>query len=340
MALTHINTYLNRYLPLIEGELQDLIVSQGTVSTYFDMMRYHMGWLDEQLKPAQAPQGKRLRPVLCLLVCEAVGGHIGHALPAAAAIELLHNFSLIHDDIEDGSPTRRHRATVWKLWGMAQAINCGDGMFATAFLKLSQLQERSVPLDRIVDTHRILAETCLALTKGQYLDMTFETEMDVDLDSYLSMIGNKSARLIACSTQLGALLGGASPGTVTSYMQFGENLGMAFQVIDDILGIWGTEAVTGKSAATDILSRKKSLPIIYALQDPELRAIYTQDTIDERDASRIVTILSHKGAKAFAERVARQYSERAVHHLKQAGIDSPAHQAIGELVHLLLARDA
>jgi geranylgeranyl diphosphate synthase type I len=334
------SAYEDQYLALVEQEMRDLLAAREPVPGYYSMMQYHMGWLDERLAPVLGPKGKRLRPVLCLLACEAVGGQVAQALPAAAAIELVHNFSLIHDDIEDQSPTRRHRATVWKLWGEAQAINCGDGMYTVAILAMRQLQDRGIDAQRVLVSERILGETCLALTEGQYLDMRFEAEQEVDLDRYLWMIRLKSAALIACSAHLGAFLGGADAKTCSSYRQFGENLGMAFQVIDDILGIWGSEDVTGKSTATDILSRKKTLPIVYALDDGELEAIYAQETIEARDVARVVDILGRKRARDYAEHLASEFSEQAVRHLRETGTDSPAHQAIGELTQKLLGRRA
>ena len=336
-----IQSFMERYLPLVERELEDALPAEVYPSEYYGMMRYHMGWLDEMLRPVDPTlrvQGKRLRPVLCLLCAEAVGGQIEHALPAAAAIELVHNFSLIHDDVEDGSPTRRHRPTVWKLWGVPQAVNCGDGMYTKAFLKLGQLAACGVSLERVQDAQRAFAETCLTLTEGQYLDMTFETRMDVDLDSYLHMIGGKSAALIACSARLGALLGGASEKVVYAYALFGENLGMAFQVVDDLLGIWGSEGETGKSTSSDIRTRKKTLPVVYALDDPELQTLYAKEALTEEDVARVVAILERSGARDYAERMAETYSERALGYLDQAGTNSPAGQAIGEMARALLGR--
>ena len=178
-----VDTYLQNYLLLIEDELKDALSSRRTLSQYYGMMQYHMGWLDEHLVPAQAQKGKRLRPLLCLLVCDAVGGQVKQALPAAIAIEILHNFTLVHDDIEDDSAMRRHRTTVWKLWGIAHGINCGDGMFALSMLKLSELPKQGVPLQHALNAQYFLSATCLALTEGQYMDMAFETQMDVDLNS-------------------------------------------------------------------------------------------------------------------------------------------------------------
>jgi geranylgeranyl diphosphate synthase type I len=333
------SAYVERYLPLVEAEMRDLLPMQGALSVYYGMMQYHLGWLDSALRPSRAAQGKRLRPVLCLMACEAVGGRVAHALPAAAAIELVHNFSLIHDDIEDASPTRRHRETVWRIWGVPQAINCGDGLYTVAYLKLGQLSARGVPLHRALTAQRLLAETCLALTEGQYMDMSFEDEAEIDLDRYLSMIRRKSATLIASSTQLGAYLGGGDPQAVDAYREFGLNLGMAFQVIDDILGIWGTEEVTGKSAATDVLSRKKTLPVVFALGDPALQALYAREQLGEEDVPAVIEILERAGARAYAEGMARSYSEQALGHLARAGIDTPAHREMGELAGSLLERE-
>jgi len=331
-----VTSYFDRFLPLIESELTDLPTQTGAVPGFYDMMRYHLGWLDEDMKPADASRGKRLRPLLCLLVCEAVGGNVEHALPAAAAIELVHNFSLIHDDIEDNSLTRRHRPTVWTLWGVPQAINCGDGMYSAALLKVGELAERGVEASRALEAQRVLLETCLALTEGQYLDMTFEHSMDIDLDRYLLMIQNKSAALISCSAQLGALLGEAEKETVRACARFGKNLGMAFQVIDDILGVWGAEDVTGKSASSDILMRKKSLPVVYAIGDAELQKIYAGNTVTAHDVDRIVAILEREGARAFAEHTAKRYSEDALASLAEASLAPSARQAIETLTRSLL----
>ena len=338
MSKVHVNQYMDRYLPLIEKELRDALADRAGLPGYYGMMRYHMGWLDVRLEPVEAPQGKRLRPVLCLLACEAVGGSLDHALPAAAAIELVHNFSLVHDDIEDQSLTRRHRQTVWSLWGAAQGINSGDGMYTVAYLKLGELSDRGVPPVRALHAQQVLGETCLTLTEGQYLDMSFEGQDRVSLETYLRMISCKSAALIACAAYLGAYLGGGDERVAGLYRDFGENLGLAFQVIDDLLGIWGAEDVTGKSTLTDILSRKKTLPVLYGMDDAELRSIYAQEALDQDDVQRVVRLLEACGARDYAEGVAREYSERAVRCLEETGIQSPAHEAIAALTEQLLRR--
>lgn len=184
-----IEEILSHYLPPIEAEMRRVLDLPGDHLTgHYGMLRYHMGWLDPQLQPAQVNSGKRVRPVLVLLACEAAGAPADQALPAAAAVELLHNFSLIHDDIEDDSPTRRHRPTVWALWGRPQAINAGDAMFTLARTALADLPARGLSAGRTLEAFHVFDETCLRLTEGQYLDMSFENRMDVTVDEYLTMI--------------------------------------------------------------------------------------------------------------------------------------------------------
>ncbi|MBN1579627.1 MAG: polyprenyl synthetase family protein [Anaerolineae bacterium] len=332
--------YLDRYLPLLEKELKaTLAVPDDVLAPFYGMMGYHMGWVDAQLDDTYAPQGKRLRPVFCLLTCEAVGGQMEQALPAATAVELLHNFSLIHDDIEDNSSTRRHRTTLWRVWGLPHGINCGDALFAISFRTMDTLRERGVTAEIVLNAQRMFADTCILLTEGQYMDMIFEKQMDIEVDDYLRMVRNKTAVLIACSMHLGALIGGADEGTRSKYAYFGENLGMAFQVVDDILGIWGQESKTGKSASSDILTRKKTLPVVYALGNAELRAIYEQDDLHEHDAVRAVQILDELGARQYAEWVAQDYAEKAMACLDDVDRGSPAHRAIHDLGRWLLQRD-
>jgi geranylgeranyl pyrophosphate synthase len=176
----------------------------------------------------------------------------------------VHNFSLVHDDIQDNSDKRRGRPTLWTKWGMPQAINTGDGLFVLSNLAVSDLAENYLA-DTALRAARALHETCLDLTRGQYMDISYEDRLDLDEDDYWPMITGKTAALLAGCCQMGAILGGAAPASEAAYRDFGLALGLAFQVQDDILGIWGDEAVTGKSAASDLLEGKKSLPVLYGL---------------------------------------------------------------------------
>jgi geranylgeranyl diphosphate synthase type I len=339
---------LDKYLPVIEEELRQVLsIPDQRLSPFYGMMHYHLGWTDESFKATRSQTGgKRLRPLFCLLACQAVGGEPQQALPAAAAVELIHNFSLLHDDIEDNSPTRRHRTTVWKIWGEPQAINAGDGMFALAHLALQRLSEKGLPDDRVLAACRVFDQTCLALCEGQYLDMSFENRLDVDVDRYLAMIRRKTAALLSCSTHLGALLGSGDAGLATRYARFGENLGLAFQIEDDILGIWGEEKVTGKPQADDIRQRKKSLPIVYALQqeaslptsEQRVREVYRREVIDDDAIKVVLGSLQALGARRYAQQMALDYHGRALSELEAAGMENEGQDGLRDLAKLLVNR--
>ncbi len=342
--MTAYKRYFDAYLPILEEGLQQAIaVPDPRVALHYEMMAYHLGWRDEHLRPARANAGKRVRPMLCLLACEAVGGRVEDALPAAVAVELLHNFSLIHDDIEDNSPTRRHRPTVWKLWGVPQAINVGDAMFTLARRALHDLTDHH-PARRVLAAFRLFDDACVALTEGQHLDMRFEHTLDVTVDDYLFMIQGKTAALLATSVALGALLGGADEAIQEKYHAFGKNLGLAFQIVDDILGIWGDEAVTGKSAASDILSKKKTLPVLYGLNHPEvgptLRDLYAGPPFTPEDVARVLDLLEQASAREYARRLAAAYHREALTALDATGITSPAQDALRAFAEDLLGRQA
>lgn len=325
----------------INAEMKTVLnASNAQPDLFYGMMHYHMGWRDEQLQPANVNAGKQIRPVICLLACQAAGGSWQQAIPAAAAIELLHNFSLIHDDIEDASPTRRGRRTLWTIWGMEQAINAGDAMFALAHLALNRLVDRGVSAETAVLALRRFDETCVQLTQGQHADMDFETRDSVTVDEYLAMITGKTAVLLSLCTELGAIIAGCEAQTVHNYAQFGLNLGLAFQVIDDILGIWGDEAIIGKSASTDILTKKKTLPVLYGLaQNNDLRHLYQQETTDKAFVQEATNLLNTSGAREYATQRAAYYSQNALQHLEEAQPSGIAFAALTQLSNKLLQRN-
>jgi geranylgeranyl diphosphate synthase type I len=329
-----------QYLPAVEAELRDLLASAGPpFGAYYQMLHYHMGWLDADLNPAPGQSGKRLRPVMCLLACEAAGSSPDPCLPAAAGIEALHNFSLLHDDIEDRSETRRGRPTVWRLWGVPQAINAGDGLFALAHLAFARLPDRGVPLQRALQAQRLLSQTCLALTHGQHLDMLFEERLDITVAEYLTMIQGKTAALFATSLQLGALLGGADLESAQRYWEFGHHLGISFQIQDDLLGIWGDNSVTGKSTSTDIETRKKTLPVVYGLErSKELRDLYSGAAIQPAQVGYVARSLEALGAREMAETLSAEHHARALEALESAAAAGEGGQALQALAQELLGR--
>jgi len=309
---------LERYRIEIDAELRSVLAERR--SPLYDMMRYHFGWIDEKGNPQQGLVGKALRPTLCLLACEAVGGEYRRALPAAAAIELVHNYSLIHDDIQDDDRERRHRPTVWSIWGKPQAINAGTAMRILANIALLRLEEHAVPLEKQWRIQHILDETSLRLIEGQYLDISYESRFDITVSDYLRMIEGKTASLIACAMEIGALLGTDDEDLIESFCSVGRRLGLAFQIRDDLLGIWSNQEETGKPLASDIRHRKKTLPIVYALEKAqnglrdELENIYRDGALDDGAIITVLRILEAIGAPA----VAQEMTEKFCHEASQA----------------------
>ncbi len=341
MAQSSLEACFTRYLPALEAEMRAVVESPDPRhAALFGMLHYHLGWADAEFNPCCTETGKRIRPVLCLMSCEACGGDWQQALPAAAAVELLHNFSLIHDDIEDGDRTRRGRPTVWALWGEAQAINAGDALFALAQLALLRLAERGVPASTTVVAQTLFNRTCVALTGGQHLDLGFESRDSVTVADYLAMIEGKTAALVACACELGALVAIAPDAQRAHLRAFGRHLGLAFQMRDDILGVWGDPALTGKPAGADVARRKKSLPILHGLeQSAALRALLAQETLAETDVRRATELLEESSSRAFAEGLAQEHHHQALAALEATNLQGPAAQALYDLAQALLNRE-
>ncbi|MFN8458844.1 MAG: polyprenyl synthetase family protein [Anaerolineae bacterium] len=336
---------LAHFIPQIEAEMRCLMATPaGAPPPFYGMLHYHLGWVDESFQPITVSSGKLLRPVFTLLCCQAAGGQPEKALTAAAAVELIHNFSLIHDDIEDNSRTRRGRTTVWAIWGEPQAINAGDALFVLARHALLKLQEQGVPYPTIFEAIKRLDQTCLALCQGQYLDMSFERTLAVDLRAYLEMIQGKTAALLACSGYLGGLIATDNPARAELFWQLGGALGLAFQIHDDLLGIWGEEAVTGKPSADDLRRRKKSLPVVFALsptnqsQAARFKELYAASTLTESDVSEAIAILEATGAKSYTEALARQYVEAAKSALQATEAPPENRRSLEEMAHYLIER--
>lgn len=324
-------------------------VAEEQVSLFYAMQEYHLGWRDDSLNPSSFDPGKLLRPQLAILACLAVGGETAHALPLAAGIQLIHDFSLIHDDIEDDSDTRRGRTTVWKQWGLAHGINAGDGMFVIAHLAMHRMAEAGVSAGTVLDVLRRFDQTILTICEGQFLDLSFEGELSITESDYLAMIGRKTAALIASALGLGAMVGGADAVSVAACFDAGHNLGMAFQVQDDMLGIWGDPALTGKPYAADIYRRKVSLPIIHALNHADdrddLEHVYQLQTIGRNEVERAITVLNSAGSRNATENMAAHYHQEAVRALDRVRVgNTPEAQAafasIRALTEKLVGRQA
>ncbi len=298
------------------NKAEDVQTETNALQAFYGQMQYHLGWVDTQLNPIQSNPGKLLRPTLLLLAYEASGawglamdqndGYLQRALPAAAAIELTHNFTLIHDDIEDGDAERRHRSTLWKQWGIPQALNTGDGMFALSRLTLWGVLDEGVEGLIAARLGASLDRACLVLSEGQYLDISFEQRLDISVAMYVDMIQRKTGALMACAAEMGGLLGTRDQETIASLHRFGAAMGVAFQVRDDILGIWATKAELGKTSAGDVYRRKKSLPILHALEHASehdqtfLREIYTQQQpLTPEQVEHVLAIFERTQTRAY-----------------------------------------
>jgi geranylgeranyl diphosphate synthase, type I len=328
--------YHAKFLPLIEDALREhwenaLAQSPADLK---EMVAYHMGWLE-----AGVP-GKRIRPLLILLVVDACGKDWIHALPAAVAAEYLHNFSLIHDDIQDVSRQRHGRDALWVRWGIPQAINTGDLMFALAYLALLNSRD-FYPAAIVENLLSLFSESCLKLTEGQHLDMLFEKREMVTEPEYLGMIGGKTAALLGCCTGMGGILGSMTLKQVASLRTFGTNLGLAFQIQDDILGIWGKQEKTGKSSSSDLVSGKKSLPILHALNSsPAFKAAWQTDHASPHAIEQLLGLFEQIGSRAYAQTLVNTYTQTALGALNDAFQSDPlATGPLADLAAQLLKRE-
>jgi geranylgeranyl diphosphate synthase type I len=343
MALSStIQSTLLRYHDEIEAALQTVIANvarrTGTQETdlFYGQIQYHLGWVDANLVPTKNNMGKLLRPTLVLLAYEAAGAggrtntgetesaYLQCALPAAVAVELTHNFTLVHDDIEDGDVERRHRPTLWTLWGVPQAINTGDGIHSLARLVLWDVLNYGVDGHTAIHLADLLDRATLALTEGQHLDISFEQRLDISIPMYLNMIRRKTAALIACSTEMGACLGTANQEIIHHLRNFGEASGIAFQIRDDLLGVWASSAESGKTPAGDIYRRKKSLPIIHALTHADdrdhrgLMEIYQQsDPISADQVDTVLEVMERTQTRAFCRQFLLKQCQLAYEALKK-----------------------
>ncbi len=327
-------------LPAIEAELQRQVarLDQPRTQPFHEMLTYHMGWSGEGAGPEAT--GKRIRPLMVLLATAACGGDWKSALPAAAAVELVHNFSLVHDDIQDNSDKRRGRSTVWVKWGMPMAINAGDALFVISNQAIIDLAHKH-PADQVVRAAGILHDTCLDLTRGQYLDMSYEGRKDLGIEDYWPMISGKTAALLAACTSIGAVLAGSDDYTIEAYRSFGHALGLAFQVQDDILGIWGDEALTGKSAASDLVEGKNSLPVLVGLSKKgKFAARWAQGPISQDEVEELAKLLATESAYEYTHEASKQMTDMALTSLRTADPQGEAGVALFELAEKLLSRQA
>ena len=299
MSDTNLQSFLRHWRGPIEETLKQYLESPDpALRRHYGMMEYHMGWVDAEMEPRVRAAGKRLRPALLLLVCAAMGHDPAQVLAAAGSMEILHNYSLLHDDIEDLDEVRRHFPTVWKVWGNGKAINAGDGMYACAFRAMLGLQDAGVSPDLTLQSLSLLSRACVQLTEGQFLDLDYEDRCHLTLGEYIFMVKKKTAALFSTCLEVGALLSRCDERTCLLFGQLGEHFGVAYQMLDDVANIWGETDETGKTSCKDIAQRKKSLPIVLAMSDAEfgdcMRSLYALD-ISQDIAQPVLELLHRQG---------------------------------------------
>jgi geranylgeranyl diphosphate synthase type I len=327
-----IRTEFSQILGDIEAEMSSVLNErQGHARPLYEMLAYHLG-----VDGSGAPRGKRIRPLLGVLAYQSLTGDYHKALPGAAALELGHNFSLVHDDIEDSDAERHHRPTLWAIWGIPLAINAGDALFALSRLAIYRLMD-GFSDHRVLELMKVYDETCLALCEGQYLDIAFERRSDVTVDAYMEMIGKKTAALLGASVRAGAILATDDDTIAEAYERFGYALGMAFQMADDIKGTFWSSTESGKAEAGDVRKRKKTLPVVWAMQNSSeadrrrLTEIYLdgvratdgsgptpaiEPPVTDAEVAEVLAILERCGARDHTLAEARRYRDRSLEELE------------------------
>jgi geranylgeranyl diphosphate synthase, type I len=300
---------------------------------------YHLGWCDEHGAPSARAGGKGVRPALAVLSAEAAGADAAAGVPGAVAVELVHNFSLLHDDVIDGDRERRHRPTVWALYGVAPAVLVGDALLTLGHQILLEHGSAGAAASAA------LGDAVAAMIGGQADDMAFEGRADVTREECLGMVAGKTGALLSCAAAIGSVLVGAPTPVVDALRSYGAHLGVAFQAVDDILGIWGDPERTGKPRGNDLSTRKKSLPVVFALGGGErqgageLRQLLLNGPLDADAVARATYLVEACGARQATEALAREHLDAACRSLEGAGLAGSACAELADLARFVVERE-
>ena len=330
---------LNRVMELVEPELVNSVKKLS--NELLPVIEYHFGW--KTIKGIEAPEdtGKRLRPSLAVLSAEAVGRDMKVAIPGAVAVELIHNFSLIHDDIIDGDKERRHRPSAWTAFSIEDALIAGDALHTLAF---QVLLEENTP--ERVQAARRLVDATTTMISGQAADMTFDDLPTISFEECLKMEAAKTGALLGYSSSVGAILSGADENTCNALEVFGYELGLAYQAVDDVLGIWGDPKITGKPAGNDLREKKKSMPVSIVLSannsDSEklLEIFSTTEDLDEEQIVKASALIENAGGREATLEEADEHLKRAIEFLNNADIRKETFCELEEIAHFVVNRDS
>jgi len=321
----------------------------GLEPDIYDIHRYYMGWQEIDGSDSNSSGGKRMRPTLALLAADAVGGDLDRATPIAVALEYVHNFSLIHDDLEDMDRVRHHRPTVWAVWGEPAAIVSGNAMLKIADAAAWKLRAAGVDDAVALEAEAELTSHYLKMMEGQYLDISFESEESVSVEQYLDMIERKTGALIEASIYLGSLVApdsGPDREKATALKAIGYDLGRIFQIRDDVLGVWGG-VETGKPVGADIKRKKKALPAVHALSAStgataeRLKQIFrTEGELEQEDVHVVLEEMENLGTQDYCQSMAEDRwldCQRMIESLELSGTTADEFTELGEF---LLIRDS
>ena len=319
----------NQYLERVNAAIENLPYPAQPAHLY------------EPISYTMALGGKRIRPVLVLMACEAVGGDIEKAIMPAVGLEMYHNFTLLHDDVMDKADIRRGKPTVHVKWDDNTAILSGDAMLTMATQLIARADAAVMP-----QVMGLFNRTAMEIYEGQQYDMDFESRGDVTVEEYIAMIRLKTSVLLGCACKMGALIGGADEATAQRFYEIGENLGLAFQLQDDMLDVWGDEATFGKAIGGDIMNNKKTFLLINACQRAtDDNRIELALWLNTENASRAVkvpavtAIYERLGLKELSEAEIAKYNDKAMAAVFETAVDEPAKKAFIDLISRLVKRD-
>ena len=340
------NVHLKPELPLVLSRYKDVLdlalkdaISDRRIFLY-DMLRYCMGWSDAYGVPLETKKGKGIRPSLCLFTCDALGGDIEKALPAAVSLELIHNFSLIHDEIQDSDEIRHHRPTLWNVWGIPKALVAGNVMRVLADKSMSTMPSDHSKL--LTVSSSIVSEACLEMIEGQYMDISFEGGDGISVDQYMKMISHKTGALLRSSVHIGAVIGSRGGRVTDIFREIGIKLGFMFQIRDDILGTWGETTSTGKPVGSDIRRKKNTLPIIHAREtqpyQEEISELYSLEFIEDHHVDRVLDILDATKAGHYCQGLVEDYALEVSKDIQDIGFSKNSREEFQALVSFLVDR--
>ena len=315
-------------------------------SGFFGLLRYHLGWEQADGTEVIVETGKGLRPVLCLTACELAGGDWHKALLAAAALELIHNFSLIHDDIQDHDTTRWGRPTLWSARGVPAAVSAGNAMRVIAGQSINQLTDVGLAPGLVAEAALVLNQRGLEMIEGQYMDLAFEESNDVTVEQYLAMIDRKTGALIDSAMYMGALVATEDQETALAFGRCGRKLGIAFQIRDDYLGVWGETTATGKAVGADIRRKKKSIPVVHLFQNASAtdrawleEAYATEGEVGGEEVERILELLDHLETPAYVRRSAETHADEAMKTIAGLSLSDEARTTLEAMAQFFVTRE-